>query len=148
MFFIGLVASHEFAKILKKVIKQPRPDGAPLSSYGMPSDHSQFVAFTAVYLFQVLVARQGIRKSALILTTLSMGLTCFAVFYSRLYLRAHTVEQVVVGALLGLITGRLWYWATTSQFLKWTKLTKFADRVYDKVYDLFLGTDSRKLKTR
>ena len=147
-FFAGLIASHEFAKVLKKVIKQPRPHGAPLSSYGMPSDHSQFVAFTAIYLVQVLLARQGTRKSALILSTLSMAFTCVAVFYSRLYLRAHTLEQVLVGALLGLITGRIWYWATTTYFIKWTKFTKWIDRVYDMVYDMFLGTDSRKLKIR
>lgn len=146
-FFVGLVASHEFAKILKKIIKQPRPAGAQLSSYGMPSDHSQFVAFTAVYLLQVLL-RQGTKKSAMVFSALFMSFTCVAVFYSRLYLRAHTREQVMVGAVLGLITGRLWYWLTTVHFLKWTKINKIIDRVYDMMYDLFLGSDSRKLKIR
>jgi dolichyldiphosphatase len=139
-FFVGLVASHECAKILKKLIKQPRPIGAPLSTYGMPSDHSQFVAFTAIYLFQVLIARQGMRKSALFLSCISMIFICIGVLYSRVYLRAHTVEQVLVGAGLGLITGRLWYWLTRTILLKWTKFTGFTDRVYDFCFDLFLGS--------
>ncbi len=147
-FFLGLVASHECAKLLKKLIKQPRPIGAPLSSYGMPSDHSQFVAFTAIYLLQVLLARQGVRKSALILSSISMIITCIGVFYSRVYLRAHTIEQVLVGAGLGLVTGRLWYWITTHILLKLTKFTRFTDRVYDFCYYLFLGTQTSKTKKR
>ena len=147
-FFLGLVASHELAKILKKIIKQPRPVGAPLSSYGMPSDHSQFVAFTTMYLVHVLITRPGLRKSALFVSAVLMCTMSIAVFYSRVYLNAHTTEQVVVGAILGVVTGSLWYQMTQKLFLKWTSVTKFFDRLYDVVYDLFLGSDRRKTKYR
>jgi membrane-associated phospholipid phosphatase len=106
--FIGLCISHWSAKMLKKFWRQPRPVGSHLSSFGMPSDHSMFTCFMAVYLILHLredtVAPRSFRVSSIALLVVTG-----AVMYSRVYLLAHTVEQVLVGALLGSVLAFWWY---------------------------------------
>jgi membrane-associated phospholipid phosphatase len=48
--FLGLVVSTGINAVLKSIIKEPRPEGSHRHDYGMPSDHSQFMAFASVYL--------------------------------------------------------------------------------------------------
>lgn len=43
------LANEVLNQILKRSIQQSRPDGAHMSGSGMPSAHSQFVAFFAAY---------------------------------------------------------------------------------------------------
>ena len=100
---------------LKHWIKQPRPVALVrfhLGSYGMPSDHAQFMFFAAAYVMlfaslrwgQPLYARAGWCLAAV----------CFAaaVALSRVYLMYHTPEQILVGALVGSVAGVAWFAVT------------------------------------
>lgn len=104
---------------LKHWIKQPRPVALlrhHLGSYGMPSDHSQFMMFATAYvvLFAVFCWGQpGWARAGWALGSIVLALS---VCLSRVYLLYHTPSQVVVGAVIGIITGTVWF-AVTEAFL-------------------------------
>ncbi|MBW0512789.1 hypothetical protein O181_052504 [Austropuccinia psidii MF-1] len=50
-FGIGTLIATGTAKLLKKYIRQPRPNESNRQTYGMPSTHSSSISFFAVYLF-------------------------------------------------------------------------------------------------
>jgi dolichyldiphosphatase len=121
--FINLVINH----ILKKILKQPRPVDCELDSYGMPSNHSQFIIFIGIIYIKhlyndicykneqlIITSNQKlinkiqfqIYKSKLFIFIIIIG--SFLVCYSRVYLNYHTSFQVIIGTLLGLLMGFIW----------------------------------------
>lgn len=100
----------------------------------MPSSHSQFICFYASYFLLFLVFRlnKGVLtpigeqrgKSYLRwLDQLLKAMFCVAmvaltslVLYGRIYLQYHTVEQVVVGAAIGVAVGLFWFLLTQAIF--------------------------------
>lgn len=79
--------------------------------YGMPSSHSQFMGFFAVYV-SLYLSNRGIRKHfflrctrVAIIIAVSTG-----VCVSRIFLAYHTVLQVLVGAIIGILYGTCWFW--------------------------------------
>lgn len=48
--FCSQLANEVLNQILKRTIRQSRPHGARMSGSGMPSAHSQFIAFFAAYV--------------------------------------------------------------------------------------------------
>lgn len=67
-----------------------------------------FVAYGSLYIFhRFTTSRWAFIKSRIALLA-AVGL---AVCISRVYLAYHTVEQVVVGTVLGILTGGLWFLA-------------------------------------
>lgn len=114
----GQVANEIFNNIVKDIIKQPRPftfgdsfqQDTVRSGYGMPSAHSQFMGFFATYtslryLYRWKALSNGKRLAGcLFVTTLAM-----CVCFSRVYLRYHTLEQVLVGFALGSALGSTYY---------------------------------------
>ncbi|KAA0170702.1 hypothetical protein FNF28_01246 [Cafeteria roenbergensis] len=112
---VGQLLNELLNTALKHWIKQPRPVALVrfhLGSYGMPSDHAQFMFFAAAYVLlfaslrwgQPLYARAGWCLAAV----------CFAaaVALSRVYLMYHTPEQILVGALVGSVAGVAWFAVT------------------------------------
>ena len=96
-------------KVLKTTVQDPRPSGGiPLfegdevrymmktHKYGMPSGHAQLVFFALTYIYLV---KHSIYT--LILELSIALLTCF----QRWKYRRHTINQIVVGSLLGIIIG-------------------------------------------
>lgn len=88
--------------------------------YGMPSSHSQYVAFFSAYICLFLLIRHVPSKRTspdsspatfsqrLIVSVLACaGATL--VIYSRVYLRYHTKKQVLVGAALGVGFAIAWF---------------------------------------
>jgi dolichyldiphosphatase len=145
-FFIGLVMTHEIAKLLKIMVKQPRPSGSYMTSYGMPSDHSQFMFFSTSYLISVLLSKPWIRKQSVIVSSLLMILLSTSVCYSRLYLGAHSLQQVLVGAILGIFLGRMWYLFTTKVLVPSVMMKTAFNRVYSALGHVLIGrTDVKKL---
>ena len=80
----------------------------PARSYGMPSGHSQSALFFSVYTIHEIInssMNQSIKIIGILLL-ISIGL---GIMYSRIYLKCHTIQQVIIGALLGSVLGTLYY---------------------------------------
>lgn len=104
-------------KIIKRVVRQPRPDfhkdfgtGSYSLTYGMPSAHSQFMGFFASYFACIFIFKieyfQPVQKAigCVIVTLVSMG-----VAGSRVYLLYHTPQQVIVGVMFGALLGLIYF---------------------------------------
>lgn len=88
----------------------------------MPSSHAQFVAFFSVYLALFLLFRHSPHPSdthtpttlfeRLLLAAWSFVFAA-TVCASRVYLQYHTVNQVLVGSLVGVLTAIAWFGVTT-----------------------------------
>jgi len=104
---LGLQLANEVVNaVVKRIVKEPRPDGTKLTDYGWPSSHSQFMAFFVVsFLGVILKPRKdyGIFLKGL-LTLLLCGLTA-VVATSRIVGGFHTESQVVGGVCVGLACG-------------------------------------------
>lgn len=112
--FIGAISSGVQGKVLKKVLKQERPQGLyedgdgdrpslKPSDGGMPSSHAMSLGFIFTSLI-LGVAPEPYRPA----------LGASAVVYSALALRyrvrsqLHTIEQIAVGTVLGVVNGWAW----------------------------------------
>lgn len=104
-------------KIVKKLIKQPRPEfhkdfgsGSYSLTYGMPSAHSQFMGFFAAYFICIFLFKMNhfsaIQKYVGCGILVSSGLL---VAFSRVYLLYHTIQQVLVGVMFGALLGLVYF---------------------------------------
>ena len=76
--------------------------------YGMPSGHSQEAVFFSTFVIL------NILDSKIIIYEKIMGILvflflAFGIMYSRVYLGCHTVQQVILGGLLGWGLGIIYY---------------------------------------
>jgi len=119
MFFVGIILSEAVNLGLKSYLREPRPcrpgdEMLLYSKYGMPSAHCQFMCFFAAYLILFAYIRLKphesekfiIRKHVIAFSSL---LAAVLVSISRIYLHYHTLEQVVIGSLIGVIGGIAWF---------------------------------------
>lgn len=125
------VGSTAVNTVLKQLLRQPRPINSVKQGFGMPSDHSQFMAACLIYVtlwltvsgrvsFTVTTAqtsassaataaasRSGKVQKAIIIALLLLNMC--AVMYSRVFLGVHSVQQVLVGCCCGVVYGCCWY---------------------------------------
>ncbi|ATZ58750.1 hypothetical protein BCIN_16g04450 [Botrytis cinerea B05.10] len=152
MMFGGQMACEALNFVLKRILKEERPKQMHGKGYGMPSSHSQFVAFFSLSLTLFLLFRHVPRKSTPSHTPLSIiariglsGLVLISaglVAWSRIYLNYHTPKQVIVGCLAGAGSATLWFLFTTavrkSGLLAWaldlpvTRLFRMRDLVVEE----------------
>ncbi len=118
IFVFGFILNPIINLFLKKIIKQPRPnynknlekafkikdnlgEFVPADNYGMPSGHANLIFYTTTYLY---------------LITHDMNLLVFTVILSiltsiqRVVYKKHTIEQVVVGGIIGIGLGYFFYY--------------------------------------
>ncbi|KAI8845798.1 PAP2 superfamily-domain-containing protein [Chytriomyces cf. hyalinus JEL632] len=114
-FSVGAIVSTLTAKLLKRFLKQPRPSSInghhdPHRDYGMPSSHSTAIAFMASYaiLWTLYDSRTSVGITLALLLFVSGGFGLVA--GSRVGLGHHTLEQVVVGSVVGATVALLWYY--------------------------------------
>lgn len=95
---VGSIAANYMAEILKKIINQGRPEGAPFTDPGMPSSHALVSFFVAMAWNNALggVGTPWLLGSALTISSL------------RVLCGYHTVPQIVVGGTLGTLLGHAW----------------------------------------
>lgn len=96
---VGGILSVYLTDVLKQLIHQGRPNGAPFADPGMPSTHS-FVTFFLAASWRL------VYPSATVDVTLF--LLAFCITALRVVCGYHTLAQVGVGAVTGCITGHLW----------------------------------------
>ena len=106
VYLIGCVLNYILNQILKVMWKQPRPgEGTPIMNesyygidkYGMPSCHAQTIwfSFPFLYVYGYVTLWLGI-----------IGLT----LYQRWKYRQHSVEQLFVGSLVGIVVAYSMRW--------------------------------------
>lgn len=113
----GHLANELANKIVKIILKQPRPDfhkafgeTSYSLSFGMPSAHSQFIGFFAAYFISTIIYQVPTLKNyqkGIGCIMLALALVCVSA--SRTYLLYHTIEQVLVGCLLGYVLGMAYF---------------------------------------
>lgn len=112
----GQLLNEVLNYILKEHLQQDRPYGHLGDGYGMPSSHSQFIWYFAVYgslyLFNYIHLDHTVWK---VLTSAAMFALAILVAVSRIYLGYHTLNQVIIGSLVGISFGLFWY--STTKFL-------------------------------
>lgn len=113
----GHLVGEIINKVVKKLIKQPRPDfhkdfglGSHSLTYGMPSAHSQFMGFFAAYFICVFLFKMDHFTYAQKLTGICILLGAgVLVAFSRVYLLYHTAQQVMVGVMFGALLGLIYF---------------------------------------
>ncbi|KAG9325867.1 hypothetical protein KVV02_006861 [Mortierella alpina] len=120
--FAGQLANEVVNQILKRLVKEARPTEYLGDGYGMPSSHSQFMAYFATYTI-ILMYRRGVLPGAIIPHAVSVLVVVWAalVVYSRVHLYYHTWQQVVAGTICGIIFA-LSYYFIANKFLRTTGL--------------------------
>lgn len=112
----GQLGNEAVNYVLKHAIKEPRPvfpgahalhAGAP--KYGMPSDHSQFMAFLAAYMTWWAFKCWRVSTAQRLFLVVTVHVAALACAGSRVYLGYHTLPQVAAGVAMGLWTGSLWF---------------------------------------
>lgn len=112
-FLLGQLLNELVNAALKRAIREPRPPSQLRHSgptdYGMPSAHAQFGFFFLTY-FAAWALRHW-RVSAFWRTASIGCVACGAgaVSYSRVYLRYHSINQVLAGAGVGVGAGLLYF---------------------------------------
>ncbi|KAJ2245490.1 hypothetical protein GGH97_002827 [Coemansia sp. RSA 475] len=118
----GQLLNELFNLVLKLAICEPRPHEHLGDGYGMPSSHSQFMGFFAVYVLMYfesqittnIVQKRCVQIGAIVLSVL--------VVVSRVYLGYHTLRQVLAGVGIGVVAGIAWY-----QFVELVRRTGILD---------------------
>ena len=113
-FPVGVVANIFLNKFLKNVFREPRPPSLHnlgsldnidnyrgVEIYGMPSGHAQSIFFSLSYLYLVK------KSNVVLMATLFLAL---ATLYQRWFYGRHSVEQLLVGSLVGLGFAYTWFW--------------------------------------
>lgn len=114
---LGQLLNELLNKAIKQTVREARPEGAPADDFGMPSSHSQFMWYFAAYHVLFVYSRAAYHSRFEVLASSALAVfSAAAVAYSRVYLLYHTVEQVVVGGMLGIICAMLWRVTTVKLF--------------------------------
>jgi len=117
LMFAGQVGCETLNFGLKRWIREERPKQMFGKGYGMPSSHSQFVAFFSLYLALFLLRRHAPNPSITavierVVVSVLAGVAAAAVSVSRIYLNYHTPRQVLAGYLAGSVFAVLWFGGT------------------------------------
>lgn len=96
----------------------------PATSFGMPSGHSQLAWFFATYACLIILYRlhwvispvswEKIKKFA---SCFALIILAFTISYSRVYIeKCHTIGQVIVGGLIGIVIALVSFWIGNNLF--------------------------------
>ena len=95
LYIAGFIGNELLNRILKPIIQDPRPVPiSPTDKYGMPSGHSQLAAYSLVFITLTLREKQYGWIFLFIFMTI-------ATMAQRVIARVHSLEQVIIGGLLG-----------------------------------------------
>jgi membrane-associated phospholipid phosphatase len=94
---IGIITTIVVVKILKNFFKLPRPD-INKKGYGFPSTRSAVIAFIITYL----IFTNKLSNKTKILLILVFLSACFL----KYYMNEHSIEQLIVGAIIGIFIAR------------------------------------------
>ena len=100
LYVLGCFTNACINIVLKAIIQQKRPGNyksfIPFDNFGMPSGHAQFAAFSTIYI-------STLKNKNLTLVYL---LCWLFILIQRVVQKYHTMEQVVVGSIVGVIVAK------------------------------------------
>lgn len=103
-----IVVLECFIHMLKWIIKENRPASC-LPSCGMPSGHSAYAFGMLCLVVQDCVFnRPDIQHSKRLVRSIAVALILLPVPWSRVETGDHSVEQVIIGCVLGVVGAALW----------------------------------------
>lgn len=117
-YILGYLFNYTLNSFLKLVFKEPRPDEnkklfelemskrnyvdwREYERFGMPSGHAEETVYSLIYIFFVLKNTK--------ITILFLLVTIYTIF-QRIYSKRHSIAQVSVGSIIGLLVGYLFYY--------------------------------------
>ncbi|KAG0303772.1 hypothetical protein BGZ98_006300 [Dissophora globulifera] len=106
--FAGQIVNEVVNQVLKRLVKQARPTEYLGDGYGMPSSHSQFMAYFAVYTM-ILMYRSTPDFLMPHIVSTAVFVWAALVVYSRVHLYYHTWQQVVAGTIAGAAFALIYY---------------------------------------
>lgn len=105
MYVLGMLLNLILNGSLKSIIKQARPEKQiefidhnnlkGINEYGMPSGHAQLSFYSIVY---ILCVKKPFKECLFVFVLLFLGILTV---YQRVKFGRHTVDQVIVGSLIG-----------------------------------------------
>ena len=98
---IGSILSAYFTIVLKRIVNQRRPDGAPFADPGMPSSHSLLSFFLAVAWSTLAFPSSPVVSGSLLVCAGFVALL-------RVICGYHSWAQIAVGSILGCSMGFSW----------------------------------------
>lgn len=100
----GAMLNGILSKVLKRIIREPRPVGSRKKGYGMPSSHA-----CSLFFFSAALLANARARSHVISPLVGIVALIYSVVASsyRVSSRLHTAAQTVVGALVGTTSGLL-----------------------------------------
>jgi len=93
--FLGLIFLQILVKFLKKLFKESRPIKS--NTYGLPSTKAATLVFIATYL----VLTNKLKDSTVVILLTTLLIPIFMKYYSK----EHSLKQLVIGSLVGLLFG-------------------------------------------
>lgn len=96
----------------------------PLNSFGMPSGHSQFIMYSSTFLIAYLYFKYfKTKKYSLIKSYFYPIVTFIAVLsicavYTRITLKCHTIQHVLLGGMIGIKIGLLYFLTVKNFFIQ------------------------------
>ena len=122
VFFIALCINFVINFILKSILwarneNAKRPSGATDSKcgdkYGNPSGHAQFAWFFAIFwILYILISNTFTNTTANVLSCISLVLIAIIISSGRIIIQCHTLSQVLLGAVIGIIIGIIAFFCT------------------------------------
>ncbi|XP_042482677.1 lipid phosphate phosphatase epsilon 1, chloroplastic [Macadamia integrifolia] len=114
---MGSIVNVLISVTLKRILNQSRPTSTLKSDPGMPSSHAQSIFFAVVFIILSLVEWLGLNEISVIVGTLVLACGSY-LSWIRVSQQYHTINQVLVGAVLGSICSILWFWSWDEIVLK------------------------------
>lgn len=110
LYAVGSILNVLIAKALKRIIRQPRPDGATKIDHGMPSSHATSLSFlTVAALFGAVRQAGGLRPTPLLGVAVLALLLAIVATRWRIAAGYHTTPQVAAGWIIGSLDAILWF---------------------------------------
>ena len=101
-FIIGLLFIIFIVKVIKRILKIPRPVMNKLSTYGMPSTRAASLFFIIVYIY---LTNRELNKNTIFILILCVIIACGLKFI----LKEHSFIQLLAGGLLGVLIASITY---------------------------------------
>lgn len=108
LFGAGSVLNTMSAKLLKKVIRQPRPQSSSKTTHGMPSSHATAMSFLSLGALLNVLTHQGFIINPPLVFAAAVVMFAVVASWWRVKVGYHSMAQVVVGWLVGTVNCCIW----------------------------------------